>query len=126
MDVQDETWAGIPDLDGYEVSTAARVRKWITDGGKVRPHIHEGRKVNGDIVYDLAGNPYTIDELMRWTFGEDAEDYVLGHEPGERDRDLSQYEINEIVQAEGWKPAHEVGAEFRIDSSRVRGIWDGE
>lgn len=127
MDTQDETWAGIPDLAGYEVSTAGRVRKWITVKGKVRPRIYEGRKRGGEIIYDLAGSPYAIDDLMRWTFGEDAlDDFMLGHEPGERDRDLTQYEVSEITLSEGYKPAHEVAEEFRIDSSRVRGIWDEE
>ena len=125
MDIQEETWAGIPDLHGYEVSTSARVRKWTTIRGNVVPKVYEGRTVRGEIVYDLAGNPYTIDELMRWTFGEDAmEDYTLGHEPGEQERDLTPYEVNEITLAEGYKPAHEVGREFRISSSRVRRIWD--
>ncbi len=123
----DETWADIPDLSGYEVSTAGRVRKWTTTvNGCAKPLIYEGITLRGETVYTLAGNPYTIDDLMRWTFGEDAlEDFELGHEPGESQRDLSQFEVSEITLAEGYKPAHEVAEEFRIDSSRVRGIWDG-
>jgi len=38
---------------------------------------------------------------------------------------LSRYERDEIVLAEGHKPAWAVAEEFRIDTFRVRAIWDG-
>ena len=41
-------------------------------------------------------------------------------------RDLTVFEVREIMQAEGLVPAFEVAEEFRIDSSRVRRLWDGE
>lgn len=125
MDTQEETWAGIPDLQGYEVSTAARVRKWTTIKGNVVPKVYEGHTLRGETVYTLAGETYTIDELMRWTFGDDCE-YDETHTPGEQLRELTQYEVNEITLAEGYKPAHVVAQEFRIYSRRVRLIWDGD
>lgn len=129
MKTQDEAWSAVPDsaLRGYEVSTAGRVRSWMHGThNKPYPYIHQGRRNgSGDIVYDLAGEPYTIDELMRWTYGDEAEDYQLGHEPGEQERDLSPYERSEIVLLEGHKPAYEVAEEFRTNSGRVRAIWNG-
>ena len=107
MNLQEEAWtaAPSPELEGYEVSTAGRVRSWTTTNGKAHPYVHEGRRSGEDIVYDLNGETYTIDELMRWTYGDE-----------ERD---------EIVLAEGHKPAWAVAEEFRIDTFRVRAIWDG-
>lgn len=126
MDTQEETWAKIPDLNGYEVSTAARVRSWITLRGQAVPMVYSGTTLKGGTIYTLSGTTYTIDELMRWTFGEEFEYEESHDDPGEAIRELSQYEINEIVLAEGHKPAYEVAAEFRIYSSRVRLIWDGD
>jgi len=125
MNLQEEAWtaAPSPELEGYEVSTAGRVRSWTTTNGKAHPYVHEGRRSGEDIVYDLNGETYTIDEPMRWTYGD--EEWEPGHVPGERDRVLSRYERDEIVLAEGHKPAWAVAEEFRIDTFRVRAIWDG-
>lgn len=122
MTIQDESWTAIPDLHGYEISTSARVRSWKGSGP---PNVLEGRRKGEDIVYDLAGMPYTAEELMRWTYEIEDGDWTLGHEPNEKDRNLTTYERSEIVLLEGVKPAHDVAEEFRINSSRVRGIWDG-
>lgn len=122
MTIQEESWTAIPDLQGYEISTAARVRSWRSEGP---PYVLKGRASGADIVYDLAGNPYTVEELMRWTYGFEDGDWTLGHEPNETDRDLTTYEHSEIVLLEGIKPAYLVAEEFRLNSSRVRGIWDG-
>lgn len=121
----DETWADIPDLSGYEVSTIGRVRKWVTKNGKAGPRIYTGCAEGTTVVYRLQGQAYTIDELMRLGFGDEADEMEAGYDPRDRDRDLTQYEENEIKMAEGWKPAYEVAEDFRIDSVRVRNIWDG-
>jgi len=121
----DDTWADIPDLHGYEVSTTGRIRKWITRGGVAQPRLYTGTQEGTTVKYTLQGETFTIDELMRAAFGDEADEMEAGYDPNERDRDLTQYEINEIVQAEGWKPAFEVAEDFRIDNQRVRNIWDG-
>jgi hypothetical protein len=77
------------------------------------------------VVYRLQGQRFTIDELMRAAFGDEADEMEAGYDPRERDRVLTQYELNEIKLAEGWKPAFEVAQDFRIDSARVRQVWDG-
>lgn len=118
-------WAEIPDLRGYEVSNTGRVRKWTTVNGKPGPRLYRGCAEGSSVVYRLKGQRYTIDELMLAAFGDEAEDMDAGYDPRERDRELTQYERNEIKLAEGWKPAFEVGQDFRIDSARVRQIWDG-
>jgi len=125
--LMEDTWADIPDLPhGYEVSTTGRVRKWITSGGRAYPKLYTGCPEGSTVVYQLQGEKYTIDELMRMAFGDEADEMEAGYDPRERDRDLTQYERSEIVQAEGWKPAFEVAADFRIDTARVRQIWDGD
>jgi len=121
-----ETWADLPDLPrGYQVSNLGRLRKWTTNNGKPSPKLYTGVAEGTTVVYTLQGERYTIDELMRMGFGDEADEMEAGYDPRDRDRDLTQYEINEIVQAEGWKPAYEVAEDFRIDSQRVRQIWDG-
>ena len=122
----EETWADVEGLsDGYEVSTTGRLRKWANIGGQSRPRLYKGTPKGSTVVYRLEGTEYTIDELMRMAFGDEADEMEAGYDPRERDRELTQYERNEIVQAEGWKPAYEVAEDFRIDSNRVRNIWDG-
>ena len=121
----DETWNDIPGLAGYEVSTTGRVRKWITKDGGPRPVLYKGLATGGTVVYKLRGESYPIDELMRMAFGDEADDMEAGYDPRDRDRTLSGYETSEIKLAEGWKPAFEVAEDFRIDSTRVRSIWDG-
>jgi len=121
-----DTWADLPDLPhGYEVSTTGRVRKWTTTRGRAHPKLYTGRAHNGTVYYDIQGETYSIDELMRSAFGDEADEMEAGYDPGDRDRELTQYEINEIKMAEGWKPAYEVAEDFRIDNARVRQIWDG-
>lgn len=122
----EDTWADIPDLSGYEVSTMGRVRKWVTRDGKAAPRLYAGCNEGTTVVYQLQGEKYTIDDLMRAAFGDEADEMEAGYDPRERDRDLTQYETNEIRMAEGWKPAFEVADDFRIDATRVRQIWDGE
>lgn len=121
----EETWADVPDLRGVEVSTSGRVRRWMTLDGKPRPQPYPGRAANGTVEYRLDDRTWTIDELMLAAFGDEAEELEAIYDPGERDRDLSQYERSEIVLLEGIKPAYEVADEFRIDPGRVRNIWDG-
>jgi hypothetical protein len=112
-----EMWAEIPDLPGYEVSTTGRVRR--------NGRLYRGRPEGTSVVHRLQGQRYTIDELMQAAFGDEAEDMRAGYDPREQDRVLTQYELAEIKLAEGWKPAFEVAQEFRIDSARVRQVWDG-
>jgi len=121
----EDTWADIPDLHGYEVSTTGRVRRWITRNGQPRPVLYTGCQEGTTVVYQFKGEKYTIDELMRAAFGDEADEMEAGYDPGDRDRELTQYEINEIKMAEGWKPAFEVAEDFRIENARVRQIWDG-
>jgi len=121
----DETWADLPDFPGYEVSTSGRLRKWTTIGGKPRPQPYRGMSLAGSVYYKIQGESYAIDDLMRSAFGDEADDIEAGYDPRDRDRDLTQYERNEIVQLEGYKPAYEVAEDFRIDAARVRQIWDG-
>ena len=124
--LMEETWADVEGLaHGYEVSTTGRLRKWANIGGQSRPRLYKGTPKGSTVVYRLEGTEYTIDELMRMAFGDEADEMEAGYDPRERDRDLTQYERNEIVQAEGWKPAFEVAEDFRIDTARVRQIWDG-
>jgi len=118
-------WAEIPDLRGYEVSNTGRVRRWTIVDGRPRPRPYRGFVEGSTVVYRLKGERYTIDELMLAAFGDDAEGMEVDYDPSERDRELTQYERNEIKLAEGWKPAFEVAQDFRIDSVRVRKIWDG-
>ena len=120
-----EMWAEIPDLRGYEVSNTGRVRKWTTKNGKFGPRLYRGCVEGTSVVYRLQGQRFTIDELMRAAFGDEADEMEAGYDPRERDRVLTQYELNEIKLAEGWKPAFEVAQDFRIDSARVRQVWDG-
>lgn len=120
-----EMWAEIPDLRGYEVSNTGRVRKWTTKNGRPAPRLYRGCVEGSSVVYRLRGQRFTIDDLMRAAFGDEAEEMESGYDPRERDRTLTQYELNEIKLAEGWKPAFEVAQDFRIDSARVRQIWDG-
>ena len=103
----EESWADIPDLQGYEVSTTGRVRKWTTKGGKAQPVTYKGTATGDTVTYTLQGEHFTIDELMRSAFGDEADEMEAMYDPQERDRDLSQYEVNEIKMAEGWKPAFE-------------------
>lgn len=121
----EETWADVPDLPGVKVSTSGRVRGWITRGGKARRQVYTGSARNGTVEYWIRGDVWTIDELMLAAFGDEAEDMDAIYDPLDRDRELTQYEINEIRLAEGWKPAHELAEEFRIDPARVRQVWDG-
>jgi len=122
----EETWKGIPDLAGYEVSTSGRVRKWITKKEGPRPVLYKGLATGGTVTYKLRGESYPIDELMRGAFGDRADEMeVVDNSYLDRDRTLSGHELGEIRQAEGWKPAFKVAEDFRIDSARVRSIWDG-
>lgn len=126
--METEVWAeiqGIPELRRYEVSNYGRVRKWMTKGGKSGPRTYKGCAEGDTVVYRLRGTRYTIDELMRLAFGDDADEMESGYDPRDRDRELTQYERSEIVLAEGLKPAFAVAEDFRIDASRVRNIWDG-
>ena len=87
--------------------------------------IYKGLATGGTVVYKLRGETYPIDELMRGAFGDRADEMEASYDPRDRDRTLSGYELGEIRQAEGWKPAFKVAEDFRIDSARVRSIWDG-
>lgn len=122
-----ESWHDIPDTIGYEISTFARVRNWRSrsKSGKRMPYYMKGRKTRTAVMFDIQGEHFTLDQLMVKTFGEDLGDFDLDRDPQEQDRELSYYERNEIVMLEGYKPAYEVGEEFRIDPNRVRKIWDG-
>lgn len=124
----EESWHDIPDTMGYEISTFARVRNWRSRSktGKRMPYYMKGRKTRTATVFDIQGETHTLDQLMIKTFGEDLDDFDLDRDPEQQDRELSYYERNEIVMLEGYKPAFEVAEEFRIDSNRVRKIWDGE
>lgn len=122
-----EIWAKLPPpLESYEVSNTGRVRKWLTKYGKPGPWLYRGVAQGTTVTYLLKGRCCTIDDLMRSAFGDEADEMdCTQYDPRERDRRLSRYERNEILAAEGWKPAFEVAQDFRIDSSRVRNIWDG-
>lgn len=121
----DETWADIPEINGAEVSTGGRVRRWATFEGTARPRQHKGTPQGTTVVYRFDGREYDIDTLMRMAFGDEADEMEAGYDPGERDRDLTHHEISEIKLAEGWKPAYEVAEEFRVEAQRIRGVWDG-
>lgn len=132
----EETWTAYPDAPGYEVSTSGRVRSWRfwPDGLPERTaRVLDGRRAHGTVLYQIAGVEHTIDDLMRWTY--DPEDSgVYGDwsgdggspQPDDWDRTLTEYEVREIVSAEGLKPAFAVAEEFRIQNYRVRAIWDGK
>lgn len=127
MDAQQETWATLP-IEGYEISTLARVRSWRPAGGpgkrtlRSEPKILRGRTWGGRQFYNLAGIDYSVSELLEMAYGEDA---ALDMEE-DRERMLSRYELSEIRDAEGFKDAQEVALEFRILPDRVRRVWDGE
>ena len=107
------------------MSTTGRVRKWTTLNGRAQPKLYTGCQEGSTVVYRLQGETHNIDELMRAAFGDEADEMEAGYDPRDRDRELTQYEHNEIVQLEGFKPAYEVAEDFRIDNARVRQIWDG-
>lgn len=124
----EETWADLPDIPGVMVSTLGRVRRWRAEpGGKHIPGLYKGRPEGSTVVYMLNGERWTIDELMRAAFGDAADEYDPDsmYNPSDRYRELTQYEINEIRLAEGYKPAFQVAEDFRIESARVRQVWDG-
>jgi len=125
----EETWKDIegdPALRGVEVSTSGRVRRWSTLGGRALPRPYRGTPSGTTVHYRIGQRQYTIDELMRAAFGDEAGEAWAGYDPRDRDRDLTHYEIAEIMQAEGWKPAFEVAEDFLIDAVRVRQLWDGD
>jgi hypothetical protein len=127
MEHDDEVWKDVAGSPGYEVSNFARVRSWRRPGkGKGRrdePVILGGGDWNGRRVYGIGGYNRPIDDLMMDAFGE-GEDYEGFMEDAARE--LTQYERNEVVQAEGYKTAPEVALEFRLETARVRQIWDGD
>lgn len=133
MDIEtdSEFWTAVPDLDGYEVSNLGRVRSFRTKGKgnaqRVEPLVLAPMDWKGERVYSINGGKERLDDMMRAAFGYDENEWddQIEYSIQGLDRDLSQYERSEIAMSEGWKPAHEVGAEFRIDPVRVRQIWDG-
>jgi hypothetical protein len=122
----DETWEGLPELHGYEVSTAGRVRKWTTYRGRAQPKLYTGSSLSGLVYFKIRGESYHIAELMHQAFGDEADKMDASYDPRDRDRyrDLTAHEENEIRTVEGLKPAYEVAEDFRIDSEKVRRIWD--
>ncbi len=44
---------------------------------------------------------------------------------GRRERILTPHELQEIKDAEGYKPAPAVAKDFQIGVARVRQVWDG-
>jgi hypothetical protein len=130
IDTDNELWSAIPDLEGYEVSNMARVRSFRTKGmgddQRVEPLVLKAMDWKGERVYSINGGKMRLDDIMRSAFGlEDEWGEEIAYSIEGRERTLSQYERNEITMSEGYKPAHEVAAEFRIESSRVRAVWDG-
>lgn len=120
-----EIWADLPGFRGYEISSAGRVRAWRAKGGQLTPRFYQGSSRDGEMFYILDGREHSIDDLMRDAFGDETDEMDTDYEPQDSARTLTEYELREIQQAEGWKPAFEVAEEFRIDSARVRNIWDG-
>jgi hypothetical protein len=130
MNLQDEAWTAIPDLEGYEVSTLGRVRSFRVKGKgdtlAAEPHVLKPMHWKGEQHYSINGEKWTIDALMRAAYGlEDDWDEDIDFETEAHNRELTTYEVNEIVMLEGVKPAHEAAEEFRITHERVRNVWDG-
>lgn len=128
MKTSTERWAKVSGHPDYEVSTLGRVRSSKPRASDPRAisqratrRLLKGSNWCGTRYYTIDGRQFDLGTLMVQAFGDAASQQVMG----DRERRLSSYELQEIRDAEGFKTRYQVAEDFRIDSDRVREIWDG-
>lgn len=118
--IEQDIWAEIPGHSDYEANMRGEVRSWKPRSKKpdaerpAQPRMLKLLAWQGTPYYDLDGQHVSKNRVIYSTFG----DLV------EHIRELDQWQIVEIRECEGIKEASEVAADFRIDATRVRNIWD--
>lgn len=121
-----ETWTAIPGHEMYEVGMDYRVRSWKRLGSRTgiraaTPHVMRGHSWKGQTYYPLDGEETSLPDILSRTFGDE---HTMGYMVA-LERDLPAWQVSEIRECEGIKPAYSLAIDFRIDAARVRRIWDG-
>ena len=110
--IEYDIWSTIPGHPDYEANMRGEVRSWKSRGRE--PRMLKLLSWQGSPYYDLDGDHVSKTRVLYSTFG----DLI------ERVRELEPWQLQEIRECEGIKDAAEVAADFRIDATRVRNIWD--
>lgn len=123
--IEQKTWTPIPGHEMYDVSMDYRVRSWkvLNKLGQRadQPRVMRGHLWTYQTYYTLDGKNISLADILSLAYGPDhAVDYMQA-----LDRDLSWWQVAEIRECEGLKYARDVAKDFRIDTFRVRRIWDG-
>lgn len=119
----DEHWTPIPGFDGYELSDWGRVRSWVKPGtGATRrdePLILKPSKHprTGHYGYYLSGGRKVSLNELYYIVHPDEDEHILT-------RELADWQLREIRELEGIKPAPLVAHEFRIAIERVHALWE--